>query len=157
MKRALTRKNAQFCALCVAGMLATFKVAIADTAELQAIQDMFKDSYASAVNSEDATEFADLFSENGIRIPPNRPPESTRDGIKSGVEKVFAKFDFNVDVAVEDIELEGKFAWASIRAFGERTERESKKLFPVNVRYVVVMMKGNGGWEIFRQSWYPIK
>lgn len=157
MKIAIFRRIVRFGVLCATVSAFAFSLAVADSGQSQSIRDLFKNSYSSAVNNEDASAFAALFSEDGIRIPPNRPPEGTRDGIRAGVERVFEKFDFNVDVSVEDVDSEGNFAWASVRAKGERTDRNSGKSLPVNVRYVVVMKQSDSGWEIFRQTWYPIK
>lgn len=157
MKNTLANQYARIGLVCVLGLLYSGKPAIAESNASESIQELFSSPYTAAVNNEDASAFAALFSEDGVRIPPNRPPEGTRDGIRSGVEKVFSKFDFNVKVAVENVESEGDFAWASVRAQGERTDRDSGKIFPLNVRYVVVMKKQDTGWEIFRQSWYPIK
>ncbi len=145
---------ASCCIVIVGGIFVTG----ASAEEGHVFDQFFSKQYVSAVSNDDAEAFAALFTEDGLRIPPNRDPEGPRSEIKTGVQRVFDKFDFlDFEVIVESSRIEGDFAWVSANASGSRKDGENGKTLPINVRYVMIMRKTGEDWKIFRQSWYPIK
>ena len=121
------------------------------------IAGMITEGYADAINAGNHDAFAQLFTKDATRISPTRPPETTREIIKTGIEKVFNTFDFDVVLKLDHINVDGDFALAYGVASGERTKTADGKTVGFRARSVWLFQQLNGGWHIWRQAWYPIK
>lgn len=123
----------------------------------QALLQLVADDYTSAINAEDSAAFAAAFTDDGIRVSPNRAPEATRATLKAGIEKVFSVFDFDVAVEVASIEVDGNFAMVHGIGRGLRSKTSAGKETKFAARSIWMCKRVEGQWQIWRQVWYPIK
>lgn len=127
------------------------------TADEIAIAEIISEGYAGAINSEDQDAFAQLFTDGATRVPPNRAPETTRENIKTGIEKVFKTFDFEVVLKLHRVVVDGDFALAEGIATGKRSKTADGKTVNFQARSVWLFNRVDNDWRIRHQAWYPIK
>jgi|GEM_PF-5066213 len=114
-------------------------------------------SYTDSLNQEQSEQFALLFTEDAMRVPPSRAPESTRQGIEEGIEKVFGVFDFDVAVEILSINVDGDFALVHGVGGGIRSKTKESKTANFRARSVWICKRVGEEWKVWHQVFYPIK
>ncbi len=125
-------------------------VSAADVASIRAI---FAE-YQSTVNDGDAAGFADLHTEDTIRMPPDSPALVGKDAILSDSEASVDQVVFTLSNEVAEVEVTGD--WAFVRGDwkatvtpkeGGQTAEESGKWLSIAQR------QPDGAWKLHRHIW----
>ncbi len=121
--------------------------------DVAAIRTIFAD-YQSTVNDGDAAGFADLHTEDTIRMPPNSPALVGKDAIRSDSQAFVDQVVITLSNEVAEVEVTGD--WAFVRGDwkatvtpkeGGQTAEESGKWLSIAQR------QPDGSWKLHRHTW----
>lgn len=123
------------------------------TKDVSAIGKLLSETYPSFVMDHDAAGYADLYANDVLWAPPNGPDQTSKEGVKNGIQGLFDKFAFKVDVQPEEIEVLGSFAYVIGSVDGVLSPRDGG--VPVTIRFRVfwLLRREAAGWKISRQIW----
>ncbi len=121
--------------------------------DVTTIRQLLSETYGNLVMAHDATEYAELYSEDVLWAPPNGPDQTSKDGIKNGIQGLFDKFSFKVNPQPEEIEVQGEFAYAIGTVDGVLTPRAGGDLNTIKFRIFWLLRREGGDWKIYRQIW----
>ena len=105
--------------------------------------------YMEAVNSEDATALAALFTEDAVELPPNSPAVFGRDAIRAGKQAGFAAADLAVELEDLEISVEGDLGYKAGRY---RVRTKDGELIDRG-KYIEIWTKADGQWLLHRDIW----
>lgn len=107
-------------------------------------------TYKTSLNSSDATLSTSLYTKDGQFMPSEAPTAIGSENILKSYEFVFSQIQLNIEFFIEEIEVEGDFAFATtsskgsvlIHATGDELNEANRELF--------VFEKVDGMWKIAR-------
>ena len=79
-------------------------------ADIQALKNSVE-KFDVAINAGDFETLASLYTEDAIRMPPNRPAWVGNDAIRAGFKKGLEQYDIVVDNSAEDVRVVGDWAF----------------------------------------------
>lgn len=118
-----------------------------------AIQQLVATTYRTLVMAHDASGYANLYSDDVLWSPPNGPDQTSRQGIESGMQQMFDKFAFDVNLQAEEVEVHGESAYALGIVDGVLTPRNGEAPLRIRFRAFWLLRKEAGEWKIRRQIW----
>ena len=121
--------------------------------DVTTIRQLLSETYGNLVMAHHAAGYADLYSANVLWAPPNGPDQTSKDGIKDGIQGLFDKFSFKVNPRPEEIEVQGDFAYAIGIIDGALTPRTGGDPNTIKFRVFWLLRKEAGDWKICRQIW----
>lgn len=107
--------------------------------------------YSKALNDADTTEVMQLYTEDGVFMPPNSPSSVGAEAIRQAYDAVFASIRLTVVFTIEEVhQIAPEWAFARtnssgsvlIHATGETTAEANQELF--------VLRNVEGAWKIAR-------
>jgi uncharacterized protein (TIGR02246 family) len=125
-----------------------------DKAEVEAAIGVVRDLYVAATNAGDAPSIAKLYTDDGVRMPPNMLAEVGKEAIQAGLQAEFDKFNTNLTVTTQEIEVGGDLAFGrgsyaitlTAKAGGQTVEDAGKWMN-------VLRRQADGSWKIARHTW----
>ena len=121
--------------------------------DVASIRQLLSQGYGGLVMAHDAAGYSELYSTDVLWAPPNAPDQTSKEGIKNGIQGLFAKFSFKVDPQPEEIEVMGDFAYAIGPVDGVLTPRAGGDPMPIKFRVFWLLRREAGEWKISRQIW----
>ena len=121
--------------------------------DVTAISRLLSETYGSLVMAHDAAGYAGLYADDVLWAPPNAPDQRGQEGVKNGIEGLFAKFSFQVDPRAEEIEVLDGFAYAIGSVDGVLSPRDGGAPVAIRFRVFWLLRKEGAGWKITRQIW----
>jgi uncharacterized protein (TIGR02246 family) len=114
-------------------------------------------TYKGTLNTSDAEKAASLYTKDGIFMPSSAPSAIGTENVKAAYDFVFSQIQLSIEFYIEEITVEGTFAYAVtsskgsvlIHATGDKVPEENRELF--------VFEKENGTWKIARYMFNKIK
>lgn len=121
--------------------------------QVATIKQLLSEGYGDLVMAHDAAGYSELYSEDVLWAPPNALDQTSKEGIKNGIQGLFDKFSFEVDPQPEDVEVLGDFAYAIGSVDGVLTPRAGGDPVSIKFRIFWLLRKEGEEWKIFRQIW----
>jgi len=121
--------------------------------DIAAIQTIFE-NYQNTLNNGDAAGFANLYTEDAIRMPPNTPALVGKEAIRAESQDFADQVVLTLTNEVAEVEVIGDWAFirgawrASVtpREGGQATERSGKWLS-------IAVRQPDGTWKLHRHIW----
>ena len=124
-------------------------IEIMEKQEKQKIEALLSE-YEKSLNTSDAKLAQSLYTKDGIFMPTEAPSGIGSDGILKSYEFVFSQIQLNIKFFIEEIEVEGKMAFAVTSSKGTTLIRATGDTVPEANRELFVFEKVNGNWKIAR-------
>ncbi len=106
--------------------------------------------YEKSLNTSDAQLATGLFAKNGKFMPSGGPSAIGTENIKGSYEYVFSQIQLNITFSIDEIVIEGDFAFVTSTSKGTTLIRANGQTVPEINRELFVFEKENGEWKIAR-------
>ena len=122
-------------------------------ADVEAIKKI-TDDFNAAMNAGNVDKLVSLYTDDAVRIPPNKPPQVGKEAIRSSFQEYLDKFTVQNEGVIVDLKVSGDLAfvrgsWTSINT--PKTGGDSLK---ENGSFVSVIQKQpDGSWKIICNIW----
>ena len=117
------------------------------TAE-QEIHDLLT-TYEGALNASNAELIASLYTADGVFMP-HQFPSSVGSNIEGTYAQIFGAIGLDIAFSVDELKVEGDFAYALTRSEGTQTIQASGESTPEANRELFTFAKEEGDWKIAR-------
>jgi len=134
----------------------TNKTEMEQTTEKQAIEKLLF-LYRNALNASDANKVLPLYTNDGVFMPSNAPSAIGQEQVKASYEFVFKTIQLNIEFFIDEIVVNGDFAFARTTSKGTTLIRENGQTVPEENRELFVLQKVGGQWKIARYMFNKIK
>jgi uncharacterized protein (TIGR02246 family) len=109
------------------------------------------DRAADVNNSGDIAEWTALFTDDAVYMPDGRPSVTGRDALEGAAVSHFNRYRFNIDIAPDEIQVLGDWAFARTTVTGTLTPYGSGNPVRVDGKEIVILRRQpNGGWRVAR-------
>ena len=106
-------------------------------------------SYAGSLNASDAELAASLYTADGVFMPHQLPSSAGLD-IAGAYKQVFEAISLNIAFTIDEVTVEGDFAYALTRSEGTQTIRATDETSHEANRELFVFAREDGRWKIAR-------
>ena len=106
--------------------------------------------YKRSLNTSDATLAQSLYARDGVFMPSNAPSAIGPESILSSYEYIFSQIQLNIEFFIDEILVEGDFAFATTSSKGTTLIHASGETIPEENRELFVFEKENDDWKIAR-------
>ena len=106
-------------------------------------------TYEGALTGSDAELAASLYTADGVFMPHQFPSSAGAD-IESAYSHIFAAIGLDVAFSIDEVRIEGDFAYALTRSEGTQTIRATGETSPEANRELFTFAKEDGSWKIAR-------
>jgi uncharacterized protein (TIGR02246 family) len=114
-------------------------------------------SYCDALNASDVNKVLPLYTNDGVFMPSGVPSAIGQEQIKSSYEFVFKTIQLNIQFYIDEIQVNGDFAFAQTTSKGNTLIHANGQTVPEENRELFVFEKVNGQWKIARYMFNKIK
>jgi len=119
-----------------------------------AINDIWS-QYSSSVNDGDVDRWMSLWTEDGVRMPPNEPTIIGKDQIRVGMKRVFDQFTFDMDITNEEVGVAGDWAFSrGIYTFAQTPKEGGPPVFFDGKYMTILQRQADGSWKIHRDIFH---
>ena len=126
------------------------------TTEKTAIEQLlFK--YRDALNASDAGKVLSLYTTDGVFMPAAAPTSVGQEKVKDAYEFVFNSIQLNIEFYIDEIVVDGDFAFARTTSKGTTLIHASGATVPEENRELFVLQKEEGNWKIARYMFNKMK
>ncbi|WP_425392222.1 YybH family protein [Ekhidna sp.] len=115
----------------------------------EAIEELLK-SYKKSLNTSDAKLAQSLYTKDGIFMPTEAPSAIGSENILKSYEYIFTQIQLNIEFYIDEITVEGDFAFAVTSSKGTTLIHATGETIPEANRELFVFEKVNGEWKIAR-------
>ncbi len=113
------------------------------------IESLLKE-YRLALNTSNADKAVELYAKDGVFMPSEAPSAIGTPNIKNSYDFIFTQICLNIEFFIEEIVIEGKFAFATTISKGTVTIRALEKTLPEENRELFIFKNIDGEWKIGR-------
>ena len=106
--------------------------------------------YKKSLNTSDAKLAQSLYTKDGIFMPTEAPSAIGSENILKSYEFIFTQIQLTIEFFIEEIEVEGNFAFATTASKGSVLIHATGDNVPEANRELFVFRKENGEWKIAR-------
>lgn len=117
--------------------------------EKKKIEELLR-TYQESLNTSDAKLAQSLYTKDGIFMPTEAPSGIGSEGILKSYEFVFSQIQLNIEFFIEEIVVEGNFAFATTSSKGTTLIHSTGKTLPEENRELFVFEKIENMWKIAR-------
>jgi len=110
----------------------------------------FIDSFAGVLNAADVASIPSFFSEDGKFMPNGVKTITGLDTLVKSAKNNLAKIAFQIQFTVEEIQIDGHFAFITAKANTSQLEAGSELLVNKTTRDFFVLKKESVDWKIYR-------
>ncbi len=107
-------------------------------------------TYKKSLNTSDATLAQSLYTKDGIFMPTEAPSAIGSENILKSYEFIFTQIQLNIEFYIDEITVEGDFAFAVTSSKGITLIHAIGETIPEANRELFVFEKVNGEWKIAR-------
>ena len=107
-------------------------------------------TYKKSLNISDAKLAQSLYTKDGIFMPTEAPSAIGADNILKSYEFIFTQIQLNIEFYIDEITVEGDFAYAVTSSKGTTLIHATGDTIPEANRELFVFEKVNGEWKIAR-------
>ena len=126
------------------------------TTETTTIEQLFF-NYRDALNASDVSKILSLYTQEGVFMPSNAPTSVGHEQVKSAYEFVFNTIQLNIEFFIDEIIVNGDYAFARTTSKGTTLIHASGETVPEENRELFVLQKENGTWKIARYMFNKTK
>ena len=113
--------------------------------------------YRNALNSSDASKAQSLYAKDGVFMPTGAPTAIGSDNILKSYEFIFSQIQLNIEFYIDEIAVEGDFAFATTNSKGTTLIRANGQTVPEENRELFVFERIDGAWRIARYMFNKTK
>ena len=113
--------------------------------------------YKKSLNSSDAKLAQSLYTKDGIFMPSGAPSAVGSEKILKSYEFIFSQIQLNIEFYIDEIFVEGEFAFATTSSKGTTLIHASGETIPEENRELFVFEKVNNHWKIARYMFNKTK
>ena len=124
-------------------------VEIMQKQDKDAIEELLQ-TYKKSLNTSDAQLAQSLYAKDGIFMPTEAPSAIGTDNILKSYEFIFTQIQLNIEFYIDEITVEGDFAFAVTSSKGTTLIHATGETIPEANRELFVFEKVNGEWKIAR-------
>lgn len=106
--------------------------------------------YKKSLNASDATLAQSLYAKDGIFMPSEAQSAVGSENILKSYEFIFSLIQLNIEFFIDEILVNGDYAFAVTRSKGTTLIRATKQTVPEENRELFVFKKIDGAWKIAR-------
>lgn len=106
-------------------------------------------TYAGALNASDAELAASLYTADGVFMP-HQFPSSVGPQVVDAYRQIFEAIGLKITFTVDEVTVEGDFAYARTRSQGTQTIRATGQTTPEANRELFTFAVEDGRWKIAR-------
>ncbi len=117
----------------------------------------FLDSFASALNTADAASIPSFFSKEGKFMPDGVKTISRPAKLTKSAENNLSKIGFQIQFTIEEIQIDGHFAFITAKANTSQLEAGSELPVTRTTRDLFIFKKNNADWKIYRYMFNRVK
>ncbi len=127
-----------------------------ETNEKQEIKNLLF-TYRDALNASDVSKVLSLYTEDGIFMPSGAPTSIGKEQVKGAYESVFSNIKLSIEFYIDEITVNGKYAFARTTSKGSTLIRATGETVPEENRELFVLKKQSGSWKIHRYMFNKLK
>lgn len=119
--------------------------------QLAAAVDSIWEEYSASLNAGDVDRWVELWTEDGVQMPPGEPYVEGKEAILARNAQAFAPFD--VEMEIENLEVGSGPEWAFARGVYSAmlTPKEGGSVVPVDGKYMTILQQQpDGTWKVHR-------
>lgn len=113
--------------------------------------------YKKSLNTSDAKLAQSLYAKDGIFMPSGAPSAIGSEHILKSYEFIFSQIQLNIEFFIDEISIEGDFAFATTSSKGTTLIRATSETVPEENRELFVFEKTDGIWKIARYMFNKTK
>ena len=113
--------------------------------------------YKKSLNSSDAKLAQSLYAKDGIFMPSGAPSAIGSENILKSYEFIFSQIQLNIEFYIDEILVEGDFAFATTSSKGTTLIQATGETIPEENRELFVFEKVNDEWKIARYMFNKTK
>ncbi len=113
--------------------------------------------YKKSLNTSDAKLAQSLYAKDGIFMPSGAPSAIGLENILKSYEFIFSQIQLNIEFFIDEILVEGDFAFATTSSKGTTLIRATNETVPEENRELFVFEKADGNWKIARYMFNKTK
>lgn len=113
--------------------------------------------YKKSLNSSDAKLAQSLYTKDGVFMPSGAPSAIGSENILKSYEFIFSQIQLNIEFYIDEILVEGEFAFATTSSKGTTLIQASGETIPEENRELFVFEKVNNVWKIARYMFNKTK
>ncbi|MEZ4903908.1 MAG: SgcJ/EcaC family oxidoreductase [Spirosomataceae bacterium] len=132
------------------------QIAMEQTTEKVAIEKLLF-SYRDALNTSDVSNVLPLYTNDGVFMPSNAPSAIGQEQVKASYEYVFKTIQLNIEFFIDEIVVNGDYAFARTTSKGTTLIHENGQTVPEENRELFVLQKTGGQWKIARYMFNKMK
>ena len=107
-------------------------------------------AYREALNASDVGQVLPLYMPDGVFMPSGAPTSVGLEQVKAAYEFVFSAIQLNIEFYIDEIVLNGDYAFARTTSKGTTLIHASGKTIPEENRELFVLQKKGSSWKIAR-------
>lgn len=107
-------------------------------------------TYKKSLNTSDAKLAQGLYTNDGVFMPTEAPSAIGQENILKSYEFIFTQIQLNIEFYIDEITVEGDFAFAVTSSKGTTLIHATGDTIPEANRELFVFEKVNGDWKIAR-------
>ncbi len=130
--------------------------AMEHTTEKAAIEKLLF-AYRDALNASDVNKVHPLYTNDGVFMPSNAPSAIGQEQVKAAYEYVFSQIQLNIEFYIDEIVVNGDYAFARTTSKGTTLIHANKQTVPEENRELFVLQKTSGQWKIARYMFNKMK
>ncbi len=113
--------------------------------------------YKTSLNTSNAALSQSLYAKDGIFMPSGAPSAIGHENILKSYEYVFSQIQLNIEFYIDEIVVEGDFAFATTSSKGTTLIHANGQTVPEENRELFVFEKIDGSWKIARYMFNKMK
>lgn len=113
--------------------------------------------YKKSLNTSDAKLAQSLYAKDGVFMPSGAPSAIGAENIIKSYEFIFSQIQLNIEFYIDEILVDGNFAFATTRSKGTTLIHTTGETVPEENRELFVFEKVNDKWKIARYMFNKTK
>ncbi len=113
--------------------------------------------YKKSLNTSDAALAQSLYAKDGVFMPSGAPSAIGSENILKSYEFIFSQIQLNIEFYIDEIVVDGNFAFATTSSKGTTLIHANGKTVPEENRELFVFEKIDGAWKIARYMFNKTK
>jgi uncharacterized protein (TIGR02246 family) len=113
--------------------------------------------YKTSLNTSDAALAQSQYAKDGVFMPTGAPSAIGSEEILKSYEFIFSQIQLNIEFYIDEIVVDGNFAFATTSSKGTTLIRQNGQTVPEENRELFVFEKIDGVWKIARYMFNKTK
>jgi uncharacterized protein (TIGR02246 family) len=125
--------------------------AVRQVPELRPAIDAIFTRYAASLRAGDADAWAELWTDDGVQMPPDAPPVAGKSRIRENLRGMLAAFRFDMQIDIDEVRAAGDWAFARGTYTAMLTPKQGGAAMPIDGKFMTIFARQpDGSWKIHR-------